>query len=482
MSIRTKLLVFLPLLVLLANAITFFLFESSKVVQTSYQTLMDRILLVQQTTEASESQLQTLYNYLIDPTEAAKTKTVNASRDLGLLRDELRVRGLTAGHAESTPAFVSYSNLVSTLVDHASAAVAAKPGEQQQAFARYDQAEETTGFIREAGAELVDQELTAYAPVYAQVQAENERMNRLGMAVFLVNTALSIAVAIWISRSITRPVARLVDWAGRIAKGNFSTMPAQEKSHADELGALSDAFRRMLADLKHLIEKDKESLEKDRLVKELELAALQNQINPHFLFNTLNVLSKLALMEGAEQTSDLIVSMSSMLRYNLQRLDQPVPLSDELKHVESYIRIQKARFRDRIQFETSADPDVLHMELPALTIQPLIENAFVHGIEGIERGGTIRLNVQPAEDGGAVVTISDNGRGMPAEVREAVIRLEEGQLAGRRSAAGGTGLGMRNVFKRLALFYGRTDLVTVWSEPDAGTSITIHIPNRKEES
>ncbi|MDQ0060278.1 sensor histidine kinase [Paenibacillus harenae] len=477
MTIRAKLLVFLPLLVLLTNSITFFLFESSKVVHGSYQVLMDRVLLIKQTTEASEAQLQALYDYLLDPSDSAKEQSGTASAELGLLREKLHIQG---GDSPHMSAFVSYGHLVSTLLDDAGAALAAAGnGDRRQSFERYEEAEETTGFIREAGGELVDLELTAYAPVYDLVQRENARMNRLGMAVFLVNTILSLVLAIWISRSITRPVARLVDWAGRIAKGNFAIQP-QAEAEADELGALSKAFRRMLTDLEHLIEKDKESLEKDRLVKELELAALQNQINPHFLFNTLNVLSKLALMEGAEKTSDLIVSMSNTMRYNLQRLDQPVPLADELRHVEEYIRIQKARFRNRIQFETVVNPAVLHLELPALTIQPLIENAFAHGIEGMERGGTIRLHIE-AELEGAVITVSDNGRGMPAEVREAVMRLEEGPKAGRRSAAGGTGLGMRNVFKRLALFYGREDLVKVWSEPETGTTITIHIPSGKGE-
>lgn len=125
-------------------------------------------------------------------------------------------------------------------------------------------------------------------------------MNRLGAAVFVINTLLSIVLAVWISRSITVPVGRLVDMAKQMSKGNLPVDPAPIRS-SDELGLLSNAFKQMSTDLKTLIEKDKESLEKDRLVKELELQALQSQINPHFLFNSLNVLSKLALLEGAEK-------------------------------------------------------------------------------------------------------------------------------------------------------------------------------------
>ncbi len=193
-------------------------------------------------------------------------------------------------------------------------------------------------------------------------------MNRLGAAVFVINTLLSIVLAVWISRSITVPVGRLVDMAKQMSKGNLPVDPAPIRS-SDELGLLSNAFKQMSTDLKTLIEKDKESLEKDRLVKELELQALQSQINPHFLFNSLNVLSKLALLEGAEKTSDLIISMSNLLRYNLRNLDQPVTLQDELENVKEYITIQKARFRDRIRIEMDIDESVLQEPIPSLTLQ-----------------------------------------------------------------------------------------------------------------
>ncbi|MED4602762.1 sensor histidine kinase, partial [Paenibacillus validus] len=343
------------------------------------------------------------------------------------------------------------------------------------ALAHYEEAEKTTAYIREEGQRLVDLELGSYRPVYKQIQLETERMNRLGAAVLVINTLMSVVLAVWISRSITGPVSRLVDMAGRMSRGNLDLEPLPPPRRSDdELGLLSAAFGQMSTNLKALIEKDKESLEKDRLVKELELQALQSQINPHFLFNTLNVLSKLALLEGAERTSDLIVSMSNLLRYNLRKLDQPVTLRDELAHVQEYFTIQQARFRDRVRFELDIEPDALQVPVPALTLQPLVENAFVHGIEGMEQGAVIRLEIGHVPEG-VRIALSDNGGGMREEVRQALLRLEAG-TDNKHS----TGLGTRNVFKRLQLFYGRSDLVDIDSEPGKGTTITIVIPSGKE--
>lgn len=246
---------------------------------------------------------------------------------------------------------------------------------------------------------------------------------------------------------------------------------------SSEIRMLSEAFGRMQDDLLQLIEKDKANLEKDRLVKELELKALQNQMNPHFLFNSLNVLAKLALLEGAERTSDLTVSMSNLLRYNLRKLDQPVPLRDEVEQAKEYFTIQQARFRDRIQFVTHIDEAALDVLVPVLTLQPILENVFVHGIEGMEIGAVVTLSIErvPSE---VRISIADNGSGMTEETRSALLRMDA-EPADSRSGGQSTGLGTYNVFRRLELYYGRTDLVDIQSEPGGGTTVLIRIPDKE---
>lgn len=471
MTIRQKLLVFIPLLVLLANSVTFFLFESGKIVQQSYDLMMDRILLYKQSAQTSEDSLRLLYGYLVNP-------GVSSGAELEQVRAELQeIRADFSENSNSSlPAstLTSYVHMLDTLLEQGQAALtAAEAQAPRAALDHYGEAEKTTGFIREEAQRLVDLELGYYQPVYRQIQNENALMDRLGAAVFVINTLMSIVLAIWISRSITGPVSRLVDMAKQMSKGNLQVEPPPLRSD-DELGILSNAFKQMSTDLKTWIEKDKESLEKDRLVKELELQALQSQINPHFLFNSLNVLSKLALLEGAEKTSDLIISMSNLLRYNLRNLDQPVTLQDELENVKEYITIQKTRFRDRIRIEMDIEESALQEPIPSLTLQPIVENAFVHGIGSMEKGAVIRLQIVRVPEG-IRITVSDNGSGMSEEVRQALLRLEAGT-----NKKNSTGIGTRNVFKRLQLFYGQHDLVDLESQPGKGTTVTIRIPFRKE--
>ncbi|WP_263559948.1 sensor histidine kinase [Paenibacillus polymyxa] len=469
MTIRTKLLLFIPLLVVFANIIAYFVFQSGKVVQQSYDEMLGRILLIEQTSESAESNLNLLYTYLLNPRDDTGVQ--------GPTEYQLKqLKGRIQEVSDSTdPSFAEedYMNLLATFLEQKQAAVLdAKAQDPQSAFEHYIEAEKTVSYIHEEGQRLIDAELAYYRPIIENIRNKNEQMNRLGVALFGMNALMGVLLAIWISRSITGPVGRLVRLAKRIATGdlNIESQPRRD----DELGVLADAILQMSADLSILIEKDKQSLEMRRLVKELELLALQNQINPHFLFNTLNVLSKLAILEGAEKTSDLIVSLSNLLRYSLQKLDKPVTLQEELDHISEYVTIQQARFRDRIRFDLHFDASVLQQQIPALTIQPFIENAFLHGVADMENGAIITLTLLRAGED-VQIEISDNGKGMTEETRLSVLRLEGGA-----ESSSSTGLGMQNVFRRLQLFYEKEGMVEIRSHIGLGTTITIRIPVKKE--
>ncbi|BCG58205.1 sensor histidine kinase [Paenibacillus sp. URB8-2] len=484
MSIRSKLLIFIPLLVLLMNLVTYFLFQSGTIVQESYDLIMGRVLKYKETAAASEDSLKAVYAYLLHPEEDTKTA---AAGKLTLI-SELHSSLMDTGAAPPLASLLTgYGNMIQTLLSlEQQSLAAAENGKASEAFAHYLEAEKTASFIRSEGQRLVEDELDYYRPVYRSIQADNAHLYKLGIAVFALITTLSIVVALWISRSITVPVSALVRSAESVSKGNLDTvLPSESK---DELAALSTAFVKMLAGLKESIEKDRQIAEKEQLVKTLELRALQSQINPHFLYNTLNALSKLALLEEAEQTSDLIVSMSSFLRYNLQNLDRQVPLRSELEHVKEYIRLQQARFRDRVEFRLDIEDKALDVRVPSLTIQPIIENAFVHGIAHMESGAVISLIVRedPAE---TKIIISDNGKGMTEDIRTALLSrspaahapgaLGPETVAQAKPGARSTGLGIRNVFRRLELVYEREDLVQISSQPGKGTTVMLTIPARR---
>lgn len=195
------------------------------------------------------------------------------------------------------------------------------------------------------------------------------------------------------------------------------------------------------------------------------------------------MISKLAYIEGAEKTSDLTVSMSNLIRYNLRKLDQPVTLKDELEHVKEYFAIQKARFRNRVKVAYDINEDLLNHMIPCLTLQPILENAFVHGIDSLEKDGFIMLRIQEY-DQQVRIEVSDNGVGMSEMTREQLLLFnEESFLENVTINPKSSGIGTRNVFKRIQLFYGDEASIDIESEDGRGTKVIFHLPtfsNQKE--
>ncbi|GGG17388.1 sensor histidine kinase [Paenibacillus aceti] len=481
MNMRRMLFIVIPALFILNNAVSFFIFQSGRTVQQSYNMMLDRVLLYKQIDEQTQRNLSAINVYLMDRSssslelykernEELKELQLNLSRQEAVDSTEFNIRG--------------FRHLLSTFISQEQSILNSLKSTAPLAYApSYAEAEKTAVFIQEEAYQLIDLELSYYQPLYKKILVQTDMMNHWGIAVFILNTVISVLLAYWISLRITRPIQELTRTAEQISDGNLQVRPPQISAR-NEFRVLSEAFRQMQHNLLLLIEKEKEGLEKDRLVKELELEVLQNQINPHFLFNSLNMLSKLALLEGAEQTSDLTVSMSNLLRYNLRKLDRPVTLREEVEHAQEYFFIQQARFRERIQFEVDIDEAALDVLVPVLTLQPILENGFVHGIEGMEQGAVVKLAISCKPDE-IWVAISDNGAGMSEEVRKSLLDLDTDRAPaeGEETAGKGhsTGLGTRNVFKRLELFYNKKDMIDIESEPGKGTTVIIRIPATGKE-
>jgi sensor histidine kinase YesM len=474
-NIRKKLFIFIPLLVILLNLISFFIFESGKKVQESYDYMIERIFLYKQISFEAQENLRFLSSYLIHQDEISYQLLIQHKANLQALQKSL-IRNQKEGN--DALFLQNYKNMIDTFLELEETILETLSKKQFSDYAeQYNEIERISAFIREDSQHLVDLELSAYQPVYNNVLANTKMMNRLGGLLFILTTALSIVFAIWLSRSIVIPIQRLVHAARQVSAGDLHIdVPIHHKN--DEIGLLGKMFSQMIENLRILISKNMEILEKEKLVRELELKALQSQINPHFLFNTLNIISKLAYIEGAEKTSELTVSTSNLLRYNLRKLDEPVTLWDEVQNAKEYFAIQKARFRERITFELDIDEDCLDQIIPCLTIQPLLENAFVHGIEAMESGAVIKLSVQKIE-GFIKIQISDNGAGMDEKVRQAI--LQSPSYSFGKATGHSTGLGMENVLRRLRLFYGIENIVDIISQPNQGTTIILTLPKREGE-
>lgn len=223
---------------------------------------------------------------------------------------------------------------------------------------------------------------------------------------------------------------------------------------------------------KKLVQEVKAKADLEASLRASELKALQAQVNPHFLFNTLNTIARLALLEGANRTQEVVYALSDLLRDNLRDIDVLRTLEEEVKSVKDYLMIQKMRFGDRIQSYIEIDPQIMTVLIPALTLQPLIENAIIHGLEKKVDGGTIHVRGFFEDD---IITISviDTGVGVSMERIRSIFRAEK-QL---KTHGETTGLGIINVHKRIQHYYGSEYGLEIESKIGEGTSNYIRFPH-----
>jgi sensor histidine kinase YesM len=275
---------------------------------------------------------------------------------------------------------------------------------------------------------------------YEQMENYNNLMWWIFTILFVIMVLGASVYAYEFSKEITKNIHELTEASKRISKGYFDLVELKGTPD-EEISILAGAFNKMVINTRRLMH---EIQRKADLEKEAQFKALQAQINPHFLFNTLNVIDKLALIEGADRTCELIESLSDLLRYNLRRIDAHVTLQDEIYNIREYVNIQKARFSDRLEYIEDIDENLLPYTLPALSLQPVIENAFKHGLEGSEEKGEIRLTIKEFNEK-IIIEVWDNGKGIDKSV-----------LSGeKKSTSKGhtTGIGVDNVRQRLNLYF-----------------------------
>lgn len=224
-----------------------------------------------------------------------------------------------------------------------------------------------------------------------------------------------------------------------------------------------------------LMRQQQVQLNTEKLLSQAEFKALQSQINPHFLFNTLNAVSQLALLEGSSKTADAIFSLSALLRRCLKRNDTLPPLREEVDNISEYINIKKLLYRDRIRYIQDIDRDCLSLRVPLFTLQPLVENALLHGLEPKEDGGTLTLSIQ-REGKFVVIHVEDDGMGCVLGAND-----RAPGRAQNRNRSDLTGIGLDNVTSRLSNHFGPAFHWTIDSAPGQGTRVALYLPDEKEE-
>jgi len=274
----------------------------------------------------------------------------------------------------------------------------------------------------------------------------------------LVMVAVALVFAYFISGKITNPIKRLLGAMRSVGEGDFHT---QLDVHAnDEFGLLIQRFNRMNNRIRLLVTENYEIRLKEQ---EAEIRALNMQMNPHFLFNTLNIMNWTAIENGQHELSRMLVCLSQMLQYTIRKDWGSVRLLDEMEWMRSYFFIMSARFEDKFVVHYDIDPDLYDCTMPRLLFQPFVENAILHGFAQMETGGVISIRGRKLENS-CRFEIEDNGRGMSPEVVHAIFHKETSSI------------GIRNTIARIRLAYGEQYGVDIDSCPERGTRIGVTLP------
>lgn len=451
--------------------------------QNQYNEILNRYLVMNEVTRVSQQLITDLNNYLITSTKPNLEKLERSKAQINIAKDEMK----DLRNAEIDFALTNYVNLIESLIETTDRSLSFKlENETEASFKEFTEATRISKYISEMTLTLFDTELRTYEKFYRGIIEQSIELKKLGLWLMLLMTFVLLFVTYWFSRSITRPVQQLTEAANELAKGRFDRKIEIESN--DEISFLAKTFDRMRVNINNLISDihEKAQLEYELqqnklLLKESQLKSLQSQINPHFLYNTLNTLSKKAYLEGSEETSELLVSVAGLLRYNLKRIDRAVTLEEEVTVLKQYLDIQKARFTDRLQVFLEIDEHCMHVQLPGLTLQPIIENAVIHAVEPEEDGGKIWIRI--LDDSKRVtIEIEDEGPGMSEEQINQIFKRELDHLSGQDASELSTGIGFSNVVKRLHLFYGVEDVIDVQSRIGLGTKVVLKIPKHKEKT
>ncbi len=346
----------------------------------------------------------------------------------------------------------------------------------------YEETKLLNQYINSYISNLNSEQLKQNSKNYQQLLVSLNYTEVISLAIIFSVVIVSLFMLLLLLRNMIGPLVQLAHNANEVAGGNFNTEFIKPKSK-DEVGILAITFNTMLQSIKNYIEQIKEDMENEQKLKQRQLMMenhlkdaqlkyLQAQINPHFLFNSLNAGAQLAIMEDAPQTSLFVEKMADFFRYNVKKMEQDTTLLEEIESVDNYIYILNVRLTGDILFKKEISGNTGDVWVPSMILQPIVENAVKHGIADIDRPGEILLKVEQYEDH-LLILVKDNGVGMTEEKMKEVLS----GIGNKAEDESSTGIGLHNVISRLWLYYGQENLLTIHCDgTDKGTEVRIVIP------
>ena len=307
--------------------------------------------------------------------------------------------------------------------------------------------------------------MNAYLLTPQSVLMENQSaLNRVTIVVCGLIVALFSLLFMLVSRSLTHPLTRMVDTMNRIQAGEKKLRMAH--TQRDELGQLSQAFNGMLEQIDLQSQREMQS---QLMINDAKYKALQTQINPHFLYNTLDTMAGIASVQHADMAAALCRALSSMFRYSLDMSDTFASIADELRHLKNYMLIMDVRTQGSITLDVRIPQEIMDLKMPRLTLQPLVENAIQHGLKN--KHGDKRVTIHAEQtDGALLVSVQDNGVGMDTERINQLLRSDDADALNKAGS-----IGLSNIHARLRLLFGTGSGLTVAEAPGGGSIVTLRL-------
>ncbi len=307
---------------------------------------------------------------------------------------------------------------------------------------------------------------------YDYLMGKINTVKRLTFLIISVGVFTCLCLAFLGSRAFTKPINRILSNMRLAQQGNLEARV--EMHRKDEIGQIADGFDEMLSRMKEYINRVYLLQIKQ---KDAELTALKTQIQPHFLYNTLEVIRMQAVSNGDDVVAEMISSLAEQFRYLIDNTSDEVYVSEELKIIEKYFCLIDVRYGGRITLALSVSNHVKNLKIPRLTIQTIVENAVIHGLK--IKGGSVSVRGY-TENHTDIIEIIDNGVGMSSERLNEINRAIGGEKENISQQAFGSGIGLKNVSERLNMFYGERSSMTVESIENVGTSVKICIKREEE--
>ena len=482
-SIRKKLIFYTMLIILLLVSVNMYTLISGNTLNSLYSSIIQKQLLCNTIFINLENTDAFLTNYLVSGTQSSFEKYKES-------RDTLKISTNEFSNMENKTSYnrtaIDFNNMVCSYIEQTDTAVSFAKTDRNDAFQHYENEKSIY--------KLIDQSFNAIYSLLLRDTAEyKNRILDKWNNLYTISEILLILVGIisvvflqCFSSSLTKPVKKLTQAAVHASQGDMSVV--RGISTNDEISILAQAFNKMIvtinqqilmikgnAEIEKKLDAEKmENLSILNLLKESEMKALQSRINPHFLFNTLNMIAQTSYIEKASQTTSLLETTSELLRYNLDNFSKVVTLADELENIQDYMLIQRMRFGSRITFEAQADEEVKSSKIPCLILQPLVENSVIHGVGFYVRDGVVGVEIRKCGER-VRLRVYDNGEGIEKTKLESLLQdLSSNSVCDIPDAS--SSIGLQNVYSRLRIFFYDDVKIYIHSEPRVLTEIVLDLP------